>query len=924
MQVYSDLFKLFFIFIKAINFSYLIFGLNNIIHPKLELNNNNNNFSNKFNKFNKKFNFNNKFNFINKYNENSLAYQASNRPKDITLINRAKFNLLDGPPYANGELHLGHLLNKLLKNYCASAQEALGRSPKIKSNWDCHGLPVEHCVKSYLEKNKVKSKALIAFACRIYSLNWAKVQALQLKMMGIKSYKRKTTACKNSKKETLNKVYNLIKLGAITHGRKYTTWILSKKTSIPDNELKKVFTKSAKADVTYLISKRLQIKSCPTQTLIPLLEGVISKHIKLFNKNVKINNVDIWSMPWATHVCIPNNGLKIISQKGKYSITCKNYKPNYKLSKQDTIKNVPSQIIKQANLLNIFNSRSIPIISDKIKNIKIIDCTTENNKYIKFSPIQTNFLRYNKSRFNKKTINTKSNSYTTGELYVINKLLTCSLISKCYYIPKSTTISIRSKDLAIKCITPQWYIKLNYIKKQAICNYINNWIKFKPEFYKKQLIKLILTRPEWIISRQITWGIPICVIRNKDNKIIYDDKIMKRINNLLVNNKEFNWETVNILYPPYNKKNWKKDNSILDVWFDSSMMYELRKSSNQPTWHLALEGPDQHRGWFQATMINSFLSKGKLPIKSIITHPFIMISKDQKMSKSKTGIWASNLLKLNPNIIRLWAANTNLLENKVIEDNWLLKATSNYTKIYNLLKWALESSNESIYSNDYINNNDHVILIPELLSMRDRFMLHRLLIWSHRMIRHYKSYSFNIIIDNINIICNELSTQYINPCKDILYCDFQYSALRINCLFIIKCWLTQIVKWLNPIIPIRHSHIAKALKIDNYVLNTMPSNWYNKFVARQWRIIDIICKVVSSLDIKHDERLTDIHILVQDFSVLKWFTNFNINSIFNNTRVNILLVKDITNSAKISPYIGLRFSTEQQSPCSRCKGVLVI
>ncbi len=851
---------------------------------------------------------------LNKYNDNSLAYQESNRPKDISLINRAKFNLLDGPPYANGELHLGHLLNKLLKNYCASAQQALGKNPKIKSNWDCHGLSVEHYVRKHLEKNKIKSKALIAFACRIYSLNWAKVQALQLRMLGIKSYKRKTTACANAKKEILNKIYNLIKIGAVTHGRKYTTWILAKKTSIPDNEVKKVFKKIAKADVTYLISKRLQIKSCPTQTLIPLLEGIISKHIKLFDSNVKINNVDIWPMPWATHVCIPNKGLKIISKKGKSSITCKNYKS----SNQDTIKIVPAQIIKQANLLNIFNLRSIPIVSAKIKNIKIIDCTTENNKNIKLSPIQTNFLQYNKTWFKKPTINTKTNSYI-GELYVINKLLTCSLISKCYYITKSITISNRSKDLAINCITPQWYIKLNYETIHAICNSINNWLRFKPKFYKRQLIKLISTRPEWIISRQITWGIPMCVIRNKDNKIIYDTKIMKRIDNLLVNNKEFNWETVNILYPPYNKKNWKKDKSILDVWFDASMVYELRKSSNQSTWNLALEGPDQHRGWFQAIIINSILSKGKLPIKALITHPFIMTSKNQKMSKSKNGIWASKLLTTNSNIIRIWAANTNLQENKVIEDNWLLKATTNYDKIYKLIKWAAKNTNEIIYSAEDT-------LIPQSLTIRDRFMLHRLVIWSHRIIRQYRSYSFNEIINTINIICDELSTYYINPCKDTLYCDFPYSSLRINCLFIIRCWITQIVKWLNPIVPIRHSYIAKSLKINNYVLNTMPSNWYNKLVAIQWRIIDIIYKVVSILDIGYDEYLADIYILVQELSVLKWFNNFSANSLFNNAKINILLVKDIKNSLKISPHIGLRFATEKrsscESSCERCKGSL--
>ncbi|MFP3037804.1 MAG: class I tRNA ligase family protein [Candidatus Hodgkinia cicadicola] len=852
-------------------------------------------------------------NKINKYKENSLAFQESNRPKDISLINRTKFNLLDGPPYANGELHLGHLFNKLLKNFYVSAQQALGKNSKIKSNWDCHGLPVEHYVKKYLVKNKIKSKVLIAFICRIYSLNWVKVQALQLRMVGIKSYKCKTTACSSSKKKILDNFYNLIKLGAVTHGRKYTTWILAKNTSIPDNEVKKVFKKIAKADVTYLISKRLQIKSCPTQTLIPLLEGILSKHIKLFNSNVKINNTDVWSMPWATHVCVPNKGLKIISWKGKSSIVCKTHKS----FKQDTIKNVPAQIIKQANLLNIFNLRSIPIISDKIKDIKIIDCTTENNKNIKLSPIKTNFLQYNKRWFNKNTINTKSNSYL-GEIYVINKLLTCSLISKCYHITKSTLISRRSKDLVIKCITPQWYIKLDDEARIEICKSINNWVKFKPRFYKRQLIKFVETRPEWIVSRQITWGIPICVIRNKDNKVLYDTKIMKRINNLLVTNKEFNWETVNILCPPYNKKNWKKDKSILDVWFDASMVYELRKSANQPTWNLVVEGSDQHRGWFQATIINSILSSGKLPFKTLITHPFIMKSKNQKMSKSKSGMWLSKLLKINSNVIRIWAANTNLLENKVLEENWLLKATASYDKIHKLLKWALDSTNKSIYL------DKNITLIPQSLTMRDRFMLHRAVLWSHRMITQYKTYSVNNIMDKISIICDELSTCYINPCKDVLYCDFQYSSLRVNCLFIIRCWLTQIVKWLNPIIPIKHSYIAKSLNINNYVLSTLPDNWYNQYVARQWRIIDIICKVVSSLDIKHDEFLTDIYILVQDFEVLKWFNNFSMKSMIDNTRVNILLIKDITNYVKISPHIALSFSIEKQEFCPRCKGALMV
>ncbi len=828
------------------------------------------------------------------------CYQRSNRSCNfVGMMNRKKFRVLDGPPFANGELHLGHMVNKILKDVCIKANDDLGKSSSIKHNWDCHGLPIELQVIA-----KTNNRRYLSFLCKIYSLNWAITQALQLKMFGIHCYKPKTVILCNTQKIINDRIYNLVKTGIIMFGKKYSTWSITDNSSISDIDVTDSIIDSLEGDVYGIISRRRQVKITTTPTLLELLVNFFVPRIKILGSRIQIKNCMLWSLPWGTYVNVCVYGLYfkrlkyrsiLLLERGKYdqSWLCGP---------------IPAEVITTFNIFNIFNLRNMPIFVDFVAETTIVDITNKLNRFVKLTGYKRTFLTYNNKYFKKITIDVRTN-HLIGQKHVINKLIACSLIQNCVKVSKPWLKSTRSSSLVINCVNPQWYIKLDYNKKITIEKIIN-CIRFRPQQYRELIIKLIWTRMDWVVSRQRVWGSPICLVKGRFNKIIYDKNLLLRLWVLFGKEMGLYWPKIKILYNRYNRFNWSKVNDVLDVWFDAGIVYKLRNS--RLPWDVVIEGIDQHRGWFQTLLIVSTILGDKIPIRSLITHPFALNVNFRKMSKSVGSISINNIINNDHNVSRGWVSSFSLSENRIMEGNWSLKMVEMLCRIDNTIKWSL---NVIEFESE---------LTPRLLRQIDRFVLHKLVIWNDKIRYLYNNYLYYDILKFIESICKDISIDYFETSKRMLYCYFRYSAKRMNCLYVINCWTTQVCKWLNPILPTRYKDVFDQLKIYNYIIWNLPTNWFNSMVALQFEIMNVIKDIVNRIlfDKKiTKDRLVMITVIVSDVNKLKLFKNISSNDVSEFIKLNIIYSKGLTESSDIMvcDFVRIKISIRFKNLCNRCK-----
>ncbi|PIM95895.1 class I tRNA ligase family protein [Candidatus Hodgkinia cicadicola] len=828
------------------------------------------------------------------------CYQRSNSGCNfVGMLNRKRFRVLDGPPFANGELHLGHMVNKILKDICIKANEELGKSSSIKHNWDCHGLPIELQVIA-----KTKNRRYLSFLCKIYSLNWAITQALQHKMFGIRCYKSQTVELCTAQKMITDRIYNLVKTGIIMFGKKYSAWSITDNSSIPDIDITDSMVDSFEGEVCGVISKRRQVKITSTPTLLELLVNFFVPRFRMLGSRIQVRNCMLWSLPWGTYVNVSVNGLNfkrlehgsiLLLERNKYDQSWL-YGP------------IPAEVMTTFNVFNVFNQRNMPIVVDFGTKTSIVDVTNKLNRFVRLTGYKRNFLTYNNKYFKKLTIDVITNCLV-GQKHVINKLIACSLIHNCVEVNKRCLRSTRSNSLVINCVSPQWYIKLDYNKKMAIEKIIN-YIRFRPQWHKELIVKLIWTRADWIVSRQRVWGTPICLVRGKFNKILYDKNLFLRLWDLFEKEMGSYWSEIKILYDGYNRFNWSKVNDVLDVWFDAGMVYKLR--NGRLPWDVVIEGVDQHRGWFQTLLIISTILEDKMPIRLLITHPFALNIDFKKMSKSIVGISVNEIINNDHNVSRGWVSGFGLSENRIIEGNWSLKMVEMLYRIDNVIKWALNVMEPEFE------------LAPGLLRQIDRFILHKLVIWNNKIRYLYDNCLYYDILNLIGGICKDISSDYFELSKRILYCQFRYSAKRMNCLYVINCWTTQICKWLNPILPTRYKNIFDQLKIYNCVIWNLPSNWFNSMVALQFELINVIKGVVNEVLFDKDlikNKLVVVTIIVSDVSKLKLFKNISSNDISESIKLNILYSKKIMESGdvEICGLVWIKIGVKYQNFCNRCR-----
>ncbi|MFP3038102.1 MAG: class I tRNA ligase family protein [Candidatus Hodgkinia cicadicola] len=438
--------------------------------------------------------------------------------------NRKQFGILNGSPSANDEIHMGHMMNRILKHIILLSQRDLRRNESLKCDWDWRELPIEAQV-----FKEVKYTGCLSFMCKIYAINWMKTRMLQLKFLGFCA--NKSRFAMTSSAQTLIAFGDavLVKAGHIAFGKKTPAiWNPIKNKMIPENKptVPTASTVSTAAtSVSFVISKRRQLKRCKVATVLHTLTGMVGSRYKFLGQVFKMDSSKVWTIPWVTNLSVPSNGLKSTNLRGRLSICI----PRIELAAASAIALLPTQLVKQLTVLNVFSKMHIPITSMCRKRMTAIGLASNNNTLLKLSTTARSTKRYSK-QFRRRVVNLATRT-VVGEIYVTNRLLTRGLIEKSDPASWQLVASCRANGSTTCCTSSQWYIRVDNDVKTRFCRMLA-YVKFFTNITGYQLSKFLRTRPDWIVSRQRCWGVLSCFYGNRIGKVIWDEAFMRRIDAL--------------------------------------------------------------------------------------------------------------------------------------------------------------------------------------------------------------------------------------------------------------------------------------------------------------------------------------------------------------------------------------------------------
>jgi len=426
---------------------------------------------------------------------------------------------------------------------------------------------------------------------------------------------------------------------------------------------------------------------------------------------------------------------------------------------------------------------------------------------------------------------------------VIEKLKQQKKLLKNGELTHSYPHSWRSKAPLVHRATPQWFISMESHKLRNKALKAIDETTFYPSKGKERLKSMIKTRPDWCVSRQRVWGVPLPIFINKKNKeILVDDEVFETIAKIYEKEGSDCWfsdDPQKFLGKKYKSEDFEKLSDIVEVWFDSgsthSFVLEKRKDLKWPA-SMYLEGSDQHRGWFHSSLLESCGTRGRAPFEAILSHGFVVDGKGLKMSKSLGNVIAPEdiLKKYGADILRIWVASSNYAEDLRIDYSILDQHSDSYRKIRNTFRYLLGNLNDVFEDIDL--EKIELKELPEL----EQFMLHKIYNLNINFHKYFKNYDFhNLYKELLNFCAVDLSAFYFDIRKDTLYCDPKHSEKRKNTLLLLNIILNSLLKWFAPILSFTTEEIYqlvskknKSIHLENFL--EFPKKFDNNQLYDKW------------------------------------------------------------------------------------------
>ncbi|CAL4319248.1 Isoleucine--tRNA ligase [Buchnera aphidicola (Panaphis juglandis)] len=745
---------------------------------------------------------------------------------------KEKFLLHDGPPYANGKIHIGHAVNKILKDIIIKSQTLSGKNTPYVPFWDCHGLPIENQIEKQfvtIEKNIKKDK--FRSLCRKYVNTQFKQQKSDFIRLGVFGDWENSQLTMNPKLEAnvIRILGKIIENKYLYQGLKPVHWCTKCQSAL------------AEAEVEYYNQK--------TESIIVMFKilnhQIINRMFKLPNKNPIY--IIIWTTtPWS----LPANRAIAVHPELKYQLI--QLEKYHIILAKDTVKSVMNKINIQnwkiiqtfygKNLENIkcmhpFLIFNIPIIlSEHVKldtGTGIVHIAPDHGEddYIvskKYNIPLTNIIN-EKGYYNENICHElKNNTIFNSNEIIIQILKNNKKLLHKNIIEHSYPHCWRHKTPIFYRTTKQWFIKINnsQLKNKAIETIKK--IKWIPECSYNYMYNMIKNRPDWCISRQRTWGVPITIFTHKKTGKIHPKtiQIIKKISKLVEDHGSEIWWKINkkeILGDDYKKYHQSRD--ILDVWFESGCIHHLKLYNTNElknTSNMYLEGCDQYRGWFMSSLIISEAINKPVPSHTILTHGFIIDNSGKKMSKSIGNVITPDSIinKFGADVLRLWVASTNYTNDITILEDTFKQTSEQYRRIRNTIRFLLSNISDFNLQDNMINFSKMIIL--------DKWILHRTKKIQKKIIELYKNYKFYEIVKILIKFCSiDLGSYYFDIIKDRQYTTQKNSLERRSCQTAMHYILHSLISWITPILPFTTHEIWNHIPNSNNEC-IFTKKWFNK------------------------------------------------------------------------------------------------
>jgi len=684
------------------------------------------------------------------------------------------FTLHDGPPYANGNTHIGHALNKILKDIIIKYHYFDGKSVRFTPGWDCHGLPIEQKVEEKIgtEKKKILPKGKLRQLCRDHATKFIDIQKDEFKQLGVIADWENPYLTMDFRFEAniYRELINIAKQGLLIQRSKPVYWSWAAGTAL------------AEAEVEY------QDKVSPSI--------YVAFKLQEMDASVIIWTTTPWTLPANTGIALNGEETYVLTSD-KFLVAKKLYDGAKALGivSGDIEKEIDPKTLENTFATNPLNGRDSKIIlGDHVEMetgtgaVHTAPGHGEDDYKVglKYNldvimPVDAEGLYDN--TIVRENLLPNPEQYVGMHVFKANKVI-LELLGDALLKHEDMTHSYphcwRTHKPIIFRATKQWFIAIdeNYGKegntlRQNALNAIKD-VKFYPAHGENRLTSMIENRPDWCISRQRDWGVPIAFFRNKKtDEIIYDEKVLNYIAMIFEMKGADAWYEMSIeelLYPGsgYNPEDLEKTMDILDVWFDSgSTQNAVLRSRNYDAGSypadMYLEGSDQHRGWFQSSLLTSMASNEMAPYKAILTHGFTVDAKGEKMSKSKGNVVAPEkvLKQFGSEILRLWVAMSDYQSDLKISDEILKQMGEQYRKIRNTARFL------------FANISDLETIAPvDTYGVLDKWIMAKAKATFEAIDNDFKEYDYSRGLNRLNnFLVADLSNVYLDVCKDKLYCD---------------------------------------------------------------------------------------------------------------------------------------------------------
>jgi isoleucyl-tRNA synthetase len=790
--------------------------------------------------------------------EDSKIYEKVQKARE----GKEMFVLHDGPPYANGDIHLGHALNKILKDIIVRYKTMCGHNSPYVPGWDTHGLPIEQQVIKKLGLNRHAVSVLDFRAkCRDYALEYVEIQKEQFKRLGVRGDwdNPYLTLSKEYEAAQIGVFGEMAKKGYIYKGLKPVYWCPTCETALAEAEIDYADRKSAAIFVKFPLKNS---------------QGLFAEE----NSYVVIWTTTPWTIPANLAICVNPEFVYVLVQDGNESLVlAEEMLPSLRELWGKELPVIKTFSGKQLEGLlcrhPLFERDSLLICGEHVTLEQGTGCvhTAPGHGEDDFLVGKQYGLPVlcpvdHQGKFTAEITPYAGMKVEKANDLIIKDLEAAGLLIKADKIKHSYPHCWRCKNPIIFRATEQWFASIDGFRQEALAEI--DQVRWIPAWGKDRIHNMVADRGDWCISRQRTWGVPIPIFYCEDcGKEIINDATIENLQKIFSQEGSDAWfaHSAEELLPQgfsceCGSQTFRKETDIMDVWFDSGTSHvgvlQKRPELKWPA-DMYLEGSDQHRGWFNSSLSTSVAAFGQAPYKAVLTHGFLVDEKGRKMSKSLgNGVNPLQVVRdMGADILRLWVSSADYKNDVAASPRIMKQMVEAYRKIRNTLRFLLGN----LYDFDPVQNK---VAYPDLKEI-DRWVLHKLSRVIERVLKAYDDYEFHVVYHTVHNFCTvELSSIYLDIVKDRVYVDAKDSLGRRAAQTVMYEILNALVRLLAPILVFTADEIWSYLPgkkegsdIQIELMPKVQEEWLDSSLEEKWaRILDLRYDITKALEIARQDK----------------------------------------------------------------------